>query len=1031
MRLRSLFLIAFCLLPSPPLHAAANLNWVLNGDFKSAAGWTNNPTLVTGREGGKALLIENQESKWTDHKQSIALPKPAPPAVEVSFGMKTENVVPGDKDWELARMNVTFFDEKGVQVGGWPTDPGRATGTTPWKAYNYSYQVPQGAATITLSLELGNAKGKAWFDRVSLAVYDFDLQPLSAGAKATNPSAKKPRKPQGDNWLLNPGFEDPVSSDWSSGRKDAPGRESLHCVTFTNAKEEWNTGLQMVNFNGAKPAKLALSGWIKTQDVKMGAESYMTARFSLDFRDASNTQVGGWQTGVGNATGTTPWTRYEYTYPVPAGAEQAEVGIGLAHCVGQAWFDDMEVTLLDASGKRLAAQVVAEQVTDKSDWVAFKAADSPDAASLDLSFLNEAPAGKRGFVKVVDGRYAFEDGTPVRFWGTDLVANNAFLTHEQSDALATRFAKLGINLVRFHHMDAPWSNPNIFDPSAKDTQTFSADSLDKLDYLLAALKKKGIYVYPDLLVHRKFREGDGVADYNHLPEGAKGVAHFSKRVIELNKKYAKDLLTHKNPYTGLSLAEDPFFVATELVNESSIFSGFGQEDFPPAFEAELQKLYEAWGGKGQITRFAYDWGTQKLKAVRNPENAVQSFRFLSETSEATNADFQKYLRSLGVKSLFTMSNQGLPILADIRADAKLDHIDTHAYWDHPQVWNVQGGWENIDKAPFTNKSQLKNPFRESLMYALSQGTVLGKPTIVTEWNDCVPNEYRLEGPALMAVYGCLQDWGGLLQFDASPDLPGSKRLGSFSITTRPANEVFYQAGAMIFRSGLVKPADVTLVEPLSDKVVDSPESASPWIAEHPWLPYAVQVRKEFTGKVEKALPSLDKVAALHHEKAKTIRSSHGQVLLDYGTGLLKVDAPQAQGFVGFVGEGAKLASSMLTFASDPRNPWAGVLAVSLDNKPLNHSARIVVFTAAKEENTDQIFNATRTALKDPGRLPVLEQWVKGTLTLKVAGAGKFEAYALNESGKRGKALPLTIKDGALTMSLSPKNGSGYYEIVRK
>jgi hypothetical protein len=55
-----------------------------------------------------------------------------------------------------------------------------------------------------------------------------------------------------------------------------------------------------------------------------------------------------------------------------------------------------------------------------------------------------------------------------------------------------------------------------------------------------------------------------------------------------------------------------------------------------------------------------------------------------------------------------------------------------------------------------------------------------------------------------------------------------------------------------------------------------------------------------------------------------------------------VDAPQAQGFVGIVGEGAKLASSMLTFASDPRNPWAGVLAVSLDNKPLNHSARIVV-----------------------------------------------------------------------------------------
>jgi hypothetical protein len=199
-------------------------------------------------------------------------------------------------------------------------------------------------------------------------------------------------------------------------------------------------------------------------------------------------------------------------------------------------------------------------------------------------------------------------------------------------------------------------------------------------------------------------------------------------------------------------------VATELVNESSIFSGFGQEDFPPAFEAELQKLYEAWGGKGQITRFAYDWGTQKLKAVRNPENAVQSFRFLSETSEATNADFQKYLRSLGVKSLFTMSNQGLPILADIRADAKLDHIDTHAYWDHPQVWNVQGGWENNDKAPFTNKSQLKNPFRGVVDVRLVARHRAGKTHHRDGMERLRAQRVPPRGAGLDGGHGCCRTW---------------------------------------------------------------------------------------------------------------------------------------------------------------------------------------------------------------------------------------------------------------------------------
>jgi hypothetical protein len=270
----------------------------------------------------------------------------------------------------------------------------------------------------------------------------------------------------------------------------------------------------------------------------------------------------------------------------------------------------------------------------------------------------------------------------------------------------------------------PGPPPTCSIPRLTDTQTFSEDSLDKLDYLLAALKKNGIYVYPDLLVHRKFREGDGVADFALLGNGAKGVAHFSRRVIELNKKYAKMLFTHKNPYTGKSLAEDPFFMGTELVNESSIFTGYGLEDFPPAFEAELQKLYQAWGGKGKITRFAWDWSTQSLKAVRNLENAEQSMRFLAATTEATNEDMRQYLRSLGVKSLFTMSNQGLPLLADLRADAKMDHIDTHAYWD--LIWRVDANG-GTDYAPFDNTSQLLNPFKDTLVFHLAPARSWTRP----------------------------------------------------------------------------------------------------------------------------------------------------------------------------------------------------------------------------------------------------------------------------------------------------------------
>jgi len=249
-----------------------------------------------GRDGGRAAVLVNQQARWSFYKQSIALPKPAPPVVEVSFGMKSQDVKPGAKPWELARMNVTFFDEKGGQVGGWPEDPGRVVGTTDWKSYAHHYAVPAGAATVVISLDLGNAVGRVWFDRVKLFVYDFDSRPLPAGTVATHLKSRSPSQTPTDNWLLNAGFEDIVLTDWSAFSLATPGRESIHCLFLENTKPEWNVSTQTVDFKGQSAATLVLSGWIRTEDVKKGNEPFMAARFSVDFKDAT---ISRW--GVGRA----------------------------------------------------------------------------------------------------------------------------------------------------------------------------------------------------------------------------------------------------------------------------------------------------------------------------------------------------------------------------------------------------------------------------------------------------------------------------------------------------------------------------------------------------------------------------------------------------------------------------------------------------------------------------------------------------------------------------------------------------------
>src|SRR6185295_16435584 len=101
-----------------------------------------------------------------------------------------------------------------------------------------------------------------------------------------------------------------------------------------------------------------------------------------------------------------------------------------------------------------------------SDWYAFEGSKDPASTALDLSFLNDKPAGKHGFIQSKGGHFVFKDDTPARFWGTNLVGGNAFPTHTQAEITAKRLARLGVKLVRLHHMDASWAAPNIFDPKA-------------------------------------------------------------------------------------------------------------------------------------------------------------------------------------------------------------------------------------------------------------------------------------------------------------------------------------------------------------------------------------------------------------------------------------------------------------------------------------------------------------------------------------------------------------------------------------
>lgn len=177
------------------------------------------------------------------------------------------------------------------------------------------------------------------------------------------------------------------------------------------------------------------------------------------------------------------------------------------------------------------------------------------------------------------GHFAVQN-RPLRFFGVNCAADGAFPFTSKAWFIAGRLRKFGFNLVRFHHLDNPWSQESLFE-WGKDTRHLNPLTLERLENFLAELKKNGIYANLNLHVGRTFNFRDGVPHADSLAEYAKGVTYFDPQLIALQKEYAKQLLTHVNPYTGLPLVNDPVMAMVEITNENSLYRWWREAKLQP------------------------------------------------------------------------------------------------------------------------------------------------------------------------------------------------------------------------------------------------------------------------------------------------------------------------------------------------------------------------------------------------------------------------------------------------------------------
>ena len=208
------------------------------------------------------------------------------------------------------------------------------------------------------------------------------------------------------------------------------------------------------------------------------------------------------------------------------------------------------------------------------------------------------------------------DDRPIRFFGVNLCFGANFPEPADAERLARRLQKLGVNLVRLHHMD---SQPDTRPENAGSLLTtgpypsVNATSASRMRSFLRAFSACGIHVNLNLHVGYTFRpDVDRIPALPaplEFPKQSKPLHVFYPRMVELQAECARLILE------ALQLGQDPVLAMVEINNESSLIYAWqaGQlaayctgeyrlalseswNDYLRSRYSGTPALQEAWGG---------------------------------------------------------------------------------------------------------------------------------------------------------------------------------------------------------------------------------------------------------------------------------------------------------------------------------------------------------------------------------------------------------------------------------------------------
>lgn len=641
-----------------------------------------------------------------------------------------------------------------------------------------------------------------------------------------------------------------------------------------------------------------------------------------------------------------------------------------------------------------------------------------DDVPIDISFVfeKEKPAGKHGFLKTQGRNFVFEDGTKVAFWGTNFNGAANFPEHAYAEKLAKRLSKIGINLVRFHQLDAEWITPNLFaftkGKRIKDA-SFDPESLDRLDYLIACLKKEGIYCYMDMFTYRRFKEAEGIENAALLPDAGKPYCNFNEKMIALQKDLATRLWTHMNPYTKLRYCDDPCFVLAEIVNESDLFTGAHKILLEP-YVSEFKNKLNGWLSENGIGKTAEDFDLENLT-----DPTLVDFKI--HLQEEYYRTMLEHLHAIGVKIPITGTNWfSLPAIH--KNQLMTDFHDTHTY-EYDWRW---GEFEkHCGNVGITQKSM---SYLARCLYATSKD----KPTYISEWDMPWPNAYRAESPVYTAAFGMFQGWSGFAihTYSYSADLQHMDMLGKeisaekiggtpyrqgiFSTWNDPAKFGLFYHAALITRRGDVSPA----------RTMQEFRPASKW--EQNSQPAVCNAEKfgivydytDIETPIEPApAPETEVFEAL---------SDTGELYRNWKKNYGYIDTPRTKCVYGFLGKNGERSLSGMKV--ECKTDFATIALSSLTDDGISSSDNMLLTTVGRAQNTDCKFEGD--LMLDIGKAPVQIEVIEADIEIETS-VENLRIWAISAEGYYIGNVPSKYEDGKFMFSVGGESQSMYYLIFKE